>query len=275
MNRLQESFDALVREGRRGLLPYVTAGYPDAETTIAILQALDPALCPCVELGIPFSDPIADGPVIQASFSQALERGFRLAPFLAALAAQRNTIRIPLVAMVSFSIVFRRGVETFLREMQSAGIDGVLMPDLSLEEMGDTAANCRAAGISLISMIAPTTPIERRARLAETSQPFVYYQSTVGVTGERGALSPELAGDVTALRTQCGKPICVGFGIARPEQVAAVCEFADGAIVGSAIVRRMLAGVEARRAPAQIANEIAGFVNELGAPLRSGGGSKK
>lgn len=261
------SFQSSACGRRGGVLPYITAGFPDTDATVEILAALDPALCPCVELGIPFSDPIADGPVIQASFSRALERGFRLSPFLETLGAARSRIRTPLVAMVSYSIAYRRGIDAFVGELRSAGIDGLLMPDLSLEEFGDTAARCAGAGLTLIAMVAPTTSPERRARLAEISQPFVYYQSAVGVTGERNGLSPELRTDVRTLRKSCGKPVCVGFGISRPEHVAAVCEFADGAIVGSAIVRRMLAAVDAGRNRYEIADEIAKFVQQFAAPL--------
>ncbi|MBL8878230.1 MAG: tryptophan synthase subunit alpha [Phycisphaerales bacterium] len=264
MKRLSASFESSAR-GRRSILPYITAGFPNAATTIAILDALDPALCPCVELGIPFSDPIADGPVIQASFSRALACGFRLSPFLEALGAAQSRIRVPLVAMVSYSIGYRRGIDSFARELRAAGIEGLLMPDLSLEEIGDTAARCATADVALVAMVAPTTSAERRRRLADISRPFVYYQSTVGVTGERAALPPELREDVAALRATCGKPVCVGFGISRSEHVAAVCEFADGAIVGSAIVRRVLAAADAGRGPAEIARDIATFVAELAA----------
>lgn len=271
MNRLQASFHELVRGNRRGLLPYITAGFPDTQTTLDILKALDPAICPCAELGIPFSDPIADGPVIQASFSEALKGGFRLTPFLAALAACRAEIRVPLIMMISYSIVYRRGVAEFPAEMVAAGIDGLLLPDLPLEESPEVAAACRASGVPIIRMIAPTTLPDRRERLAEVSSPFIYYQSTVGVTGERGALPSELKTDVRALRQQSGKPVCVGFGVSSPQQVAAICEFADGAIVGSAIIRRMLAAFEQKHAGPQIARAAVSFIDELAAPLRGGG----
>lgn len=271
MNRLRESFDTLVHEKRRGLLPYITAGFPDAKTTIDILSALDPAVCPCAELGIPFSDPIADGPVIQTSFFRALEYGFRLTQFLAELGAARGRIRVPLVAMMSYSIAFRRGIAAFPGELVTAGIDGVLLPDLSLEESPEVVEACRAVDLPIICMIAPTTRAGRREHLAKLSEPFIYYQSTLGVTGERNALPADLEANVRLLREQSSKPVCVGFGISEPRHVTSVCSFADGAIVGSAIIRRMLTAQDENHTGPQIAHTAISFIEELAAPLRGGG----
>lgn len=267
MSRLRATFQELRTSGRRALLPYITAGYPDAATTRAILRRIDPATCACVELGIPFSDPIADGPVIQASFSRALERGFRLDDLLAALRAGRAEIPVPLVAMVSYSIVYRRGPERFVAAVRDAGCDGLIVPDLAFEEAADLAALGRTHDCPLVMMIAPTTAPRRRAEIAALSEPFIYYQSLSGVTGERAALPADLTAHVQELRAQTNKPICVGFGIAQAEHVRTVCQVADGAIIGSAIVRRMNAAVDRGAGPEEIADAVAAFTAELATGL--------
>lgn len=269
MNRLRTAFAQRAAAGHKALLPYVTAGYPDVETTVEILRRIDPQACACVELGIPFSDPIADGPVIQTSFVRALDRGFKLDALWRALRQARDQIAVPLAAMVSYSIVYRRSPAAFLADAQAAGIDALIVPDLSLEEADELAALGRQQDCPLVLIIAPTTTAARRRRIAALSEPFIYYQSLAGVTGERRALPPDLAENVQRLRTESGKPVCVGFGISTPGQVSAVCDVADGAIVGSAIVRRMNEAVE-RGEPAPIlAEKIAAFVGELATALPS------
>ena len=267
MNRLQQAFERQAGAGRRGLLPYVTAGYPDLTTTVEILRRLDPELCTCVELGIPFSDPIADGPVIQASFSRVLSAGFKLDGLFDTLGRHRDEIHVPVVAMVSYSIVYRRGPQEFVRRAKAAGFDGLIVPDLAIEEADGMSAVAGAEGCPLVMMVAPTSDEQRRNRIAAISEPFIYYQSVAGVTGERDALPADLAENVRRLRDESGKRVCVGFGISRPEQVAAVCAVADGAIVGSAIVRRMTAAVDRGDSPAQIADAVEAFARELASPL--------
>lgn len=267
MNRLRARFQELRTAGQAALLPYLTAGYPDAETTIELLRRIDPQRCACVELGIPFSDPIADGPVIQVSFYRALDGGFRISAFLDALRAARMTIPLPLVAMVSYSIVYRRGVSEFLRAATAAGIDGLIVPDLSIEEADALAGAARAAGCPLVMMVAPTTSCARRETIARLSEPFTYYQSVAGVTGERGAMAGDVAAHVAELRALSGKPVCVGFGISTPAHVADVCRIADGAIVGSAIVKRMNTAVERGAGRAELVADVVGFVDSLAAAV--------
>jgi tryptophan synthase alpha chain len=274
MNRLRQIFDAAGTR-RPGLLPYLTAGYPDASTTIAILRGMDPTCCLCAEIGIPFSDPIADGPVIQASFSRVLASGFKLDAFLAALREQRDQIAVPLLAMVSYSIVYRRGTRAFVQAARAAGFDGLIVPDLALEEADELAELGRAADCPLVMMVAPTSDERRQHRIAALSEPFIYCQSVAGVTGERAGLPADLAERVRRLRAASGKPVCVGFGIASAEQVAAVCAVADGAIVGSALVRRITEGIERGNTPAQIIGEVGAALTQLaaGCPGCSGGGA--
>jgi tryptophan synthase alpha chain len=263
MSRLRETFAERRASGRKSLLPYITGGYPDVETTAAILRTIDPGPCACVEVGIPFSDPIADGPVIQTSFSRALAEGFKLDDLLAILRQQREDIAVPLLAMVSYSIVYRRGPEAFVDVLREAGFDGVIVPDLALEEAADLVRLTRERDSALVMMVAPTTEPDRQRQIADLSEPFIYYQSLAGVTGERASLPPDLQQHVQELRVATGKPICVGFGVSTAAQIQRVCTIADGAIVGSAIVRRMTAAVEEGCSPGEIAARVDEFIQSL------------
>lgn len=267
MNRLQTAFRDLHAAGRKTLLPYITCGYPDAETTVAILRRIDPQRCACVEIGLPFSDPIADGPVIQTSFSRALERGFRVETLFQTLRQGRTDIAVPLAAMVSYSIVYRRGARAFVAAAKDAGCDALIVPDLAVEEADDLAALGRELECPLVMIVAPTSDAERRRRLATLSEPFVYYQSLAGVTGELSTLPADLAAHVRQLRAETGKPICVGFGISTAAHVAAVCAEADGAIVGSALVRRMNDAVEHGERGDRLAEIVVGTINDLASGL--------
>ncbi len=264
LGALARAFAALAAARRKTLIPYVTAGYPDVATTIEILRQVDPRQCAAVELGIPFSDPIADGPVIQMSFYRALAAGFRLEAFFGQLAAARATIRVPIIAMISYSIVHRRGPAEFLN---LARVDGLIVPDLAFEEARDLAALGAARQCPLVLIAAPTTSPARRAQIAELSSPFIYYQSVAGITGERRGLPLDLEENVGALRAAAGisKPICVGFGISTPEDVRAVCRVSDGAIVGSALVRRMNEAVDRGETGVRIAADVTARIAELSA----------
>ncbi len=266
-NRIDDVFARLGRDGRKGLWPFVTAGYPDLDTTIELLQAFDRAGVAGIELGIPYSDPVADGPVIQTSFFHALERGLKIDSIFERVGALRSTVSMPLLAMVSFSIVYRIGIERFIDRAAATGFDGLIIPDLSLEEAEDTAGRAAGAGLRLIMLVSPTTSQERRERIASLSTGFVYYLSVAGITGERDQLPPDLIENVERLRGTSGRPVCVGFGISRPEHVQTVCTVADGAIVGSAIVRRISDCVKRGAARGQIVQEVARLIDDLQAPL--------
>lgn len=217
-----------------------------------------------VELGFPFSDPIADGPVIQAAFTAALESGLRADQvFDMVRAARADGVAYPIVAMVSASIVYRLGAETFVARAADAGFDGLIVPDLSLEEAPKLASACSNAGLRLCMLAAPTTPADRLRRIAETSSGFLYYVSVQGVTGQRDALPPDLEHHVQQIKATSGLPTLVGFGISNPAHVKTVCRFADGAIVGSAIVRRMTALLEARESTHRLLRETVEFIGSL------------
>jgi tryptophan synthase alpha chain len=261
MSRIDAVFAELRRQGRKALMPFVTAGDPDLDFTAALVRRLvarGAALC---ELGIPYSDPVADGPVIQASYSRALEGKIKLDAIFAMLGSLAPSLAAPVVTMVSYAIVYRRGLEEFVAAAKAAGVAGLIVPDLPVEEAGPLADICRRADLSLIQLVTPTTPRPRALRIAELSSGFIYYVSVTGITGERSELPRQLADEVAWLRGQTRLPICIGFGISRPEHVRALSGVADGLIVGSAIVRRV-AGLGGKPRAAVLA-EIDDFVGQL------------
>jgi tryptophan synthase alpha chain len=274
MNRIDALFAGLKRAGKRALMPFITASDPDLPTTSALLTELLGRGAHMVEIGIPYSDPIADGPVISASYTRALAKGVRLEQIFATIRSWRDATRdtqmasAPLVSMVSYAIVHRRGPEPYLRDAVAAGLDGLIVPDLPVEESESLAKLVKAADLRLIQLITPTTPRDRAVRIARTTTGFIYYVSVAGITGERDALPPELTDDVAWLRTQTDLPVCIGFGIAKPEHVRMLAPVADGLIVGSAIVRR-LAGADGRPS-AEVVGEVGRFVEELAGALAHG-----
>lgn len=264
MTGLETILRSRVEAGEKLLAPFVTAGYPDMDATVAILRAIDGLGCGCVEVGIPFSDPVADGPTIQASFTAALDAGLRVDDVFAALGAAAGELTTPRIAMVSYTLAHRRGVERFLADAKAAGFAGVLFPDLPMGCEPAVGEAADAAGLANVMLVAPTTAPERRGRIAQASTGFIYYLSVAGITGERKELPPDLADNVAALRSEGGgTPVFVGFGIGRPEQVAQVTAAADGAIVGSAIVKRIAAAVESGASTEGIATAISDYVKEL------------
>jgi len=244
-NRIDRALAGLAAAGRKGLLPYVTAGLPDLAATEKMLTALAELGVTAVELGFPYSDPIADGPTIQASFARVLDKGIRVREIIAMVAQFRRHCELPLLAMLSYSIVHRIGLQTFLALAAEAGIDGLILPDLSLEEAPQVADRVAEVGLCLPMLVSPASIPQRRRKIAETSTGFVYYMSVTGITGERDRLPPELAANVHELREVSGRPVVVGFGISTAEHVRLVCSEADGAIVGSALVRRIMEAQDA------------------------------
>ncbi len=192
-----------------------------------------------MEIGIPFSDPIADGPTIQEAFTAALARKLKVADVFAAVASAQPAISVPLVSMVSYSIVFRYGLERFVAAAKSAGFDGLILPDLPPPEAEGICRTVQRAGLDTILLVAPTTTLERRREIARLSSGFVYYLSVSGITGERDRLPADLADNVRQIKGLTDLPVCVGFGISRPDHVAQLSGVADGAIVGSGLVKHM------------------------------------
>jgi tryptophan synthase alpha chain len=246
MNRLAATFDDARAANKKLLCPFLTAGFPSLAATPELLLAMQEGGAGIIELGIPFSDPVADGPVIQHSFTHALAAGATVQTSLDAVAAARKLgLTIPVLAMVSFSIIFKKGTREFAALCRQHDLDGVILPDVPVEEapaIVDVMRETPNGGLRTALLVAPTTVPARREAIARLCDAFVYYLSVSGITGERKALPPDIGPNVAALRQLTSTPICVGFGISTPQQVHEVTHGtinADGAIVGSAVIRRL------------------------------------
>lgn len=250
MSAIDTLFQTLRASGRKALMPFLTAGDPDLDFTADCIRELVARGCALCELGIPYSDPVADGPVIQASYTRALERKLKLADIFQMLGGLTPTLGAPVVMMVSYAIVFRHGVERYAADAKHSGAAGLIVPDLPVEEAAMLSAACRREDLSLIPLIAPTTPEDRARKIADHASGFIYYVSVAGITGERTQLPKNIVENVARLRRQTPLPICIGFGISQPEHVKLLAPVADGLIVGSAIVRRIAAAADKPRAEA-------------------------
>lgn len=237
MSRLAATFRGLARNGRKALITFVTAGDPDLATTGRLIPLLAKAGADVIELGVPFSDPMADGPTIQLSSERALAAGTTLGAILDTVREARRTTHVPIILMGYFNPIFRYGAERFAADAAAAGVDGVLLVDLPPEEGGEFRAQARRHGLDLIYLLSPTSDAGRIDRVAREGSGFIYYVSVTGVTGARGELPADLFAAVRQVRERVRLPVAVGFGIADPEQAGRVAEVADGVVVGSAIVR--------------------------------------
>jgi tryptophan synthase alpha chain len=225
--------------GQAALVPYITAGFPGPESTVPMLEAAADAGADVIELGIPFSDPLADGPTIQRASFLSLQKGMTVDRVLAELSEFKSRRDTPVVLFTYLNPVLRRGLERFCREASDAGADGILLTDLPVGTDLEMEATVRETGLDWIRLLAPTTPPERVPEVARGGSGFVYYISRTGVTGARRELRAELGAEITALRRLVSLPIAVGFGISSPEQARTVAAVADGVVVGSAVVARM------------------------------------
>ena len=269
LGRLSATFERLRAEQRAAFIPFFAAGDPDLETTKDLLKAAAASGADILEVGVPFSDPIADGPVIQAAFHRSLEHGFQVAHAFDLVQRLRRTgFDAPLLCMVSYTLVYRKrcmvdggwwvetarehhppptthnppstdGMRTFLTLCKKAGYDGVIIPDLPVGYEGAASGFAGELGLDLIFLVAPTTTPERRELIIQRSRGFIYYVSVAGITGARSTLPEDLVLNVRGIKERTGTPVCVGFGIAQPEQAAAVAACADGVIVGSALVKKV------------------------------------
>ncbi|MFG0289346.1 MAG: tryptophan synthase subunit alpha [Rhodopirellula sp. JB044] len=273
MSELKNLFQTLAKNNRKALMPFVTAGDPDIATTAAVIRAAQDAGADLCEIGVPYSDPIADGPVIQASYQRALDAGFRLKEIFelgeTLSQAAPTPVTMPRVTMVSYSIIYRTGMAKYVEQAKAAGYCGAIVPDLLVEEAEPLSKVCREAEFDLIQLITPTTTRERQRRIAELTTGFLYYVSVTGITGERSALPSDIVDNVSWLREQTDLPVCIGFGISSPETAAQLAPISDGLIVGSAIVRRIAeASEQAKQSGADPTEAAAKIVGEFCSELR-------
>jgi tryptophan synthase alpha chain len=264
MSRIEERFRDLRSRGERALMPFLTVGDPDLETSEAMVRSMAEAGADCIELGVPFSDPIADGPTIQRASERALAAGATLRRILELVKRVRADVDIPLLLMGYANPFLAMGPEAFARSAQEAGVDGVIVPDLPPEEGAPFYGACREAGIDGVLLAAPTTTPERLAMLVRETRGFLYYVSLTGVTAARSQLATGIEEGVRAAKAHGDIPVCVGFGISKPEHARAVGAVADGVVVGSAFVDR----IEAASSRDEAVDTVARFTAELKAPLR-------
>ncbi len=271
--RIRSRFEALKSAGRGGLVTFVTAGDPDRETSMKIFEGLPGAGADLIELGMPFTDPMADGPAIQASSQRALKAGIRLEEILDMVAAfRRGDAETPVVLMGYYNPIYSYGVEKFLGDALQAGVDGLIVVDLPPEEDEELCLPALAAGINFIRLTTPTTDDVRLPAVLENTSGFVYYVSITGITGTRSAEGKDVRAAVARLKRHTDLPVAVGFGIKTPEQAAAVAEAADAAVVGSALVERVRANLadDGRAAPGLV-DQVLDSVSALARGVRGRG----
>jgi tryptophan synthase alpha chain len=237
VSRIEATFARLRASGARALIPYFCAGDPSLEVTRQLIEEAAARGADLIEIGLPFSDPLADGPTIQRAGARALAGGVSLAKLLPVLAGFSGQVAPPLILMTYMNPLHRYGLEAAAHDLAQAGVAGLIVPDLPIEESGPLGRAARAVGLDLVCLAAPTSGPARLRRIAQKTRGFVYLVPVTGITGERAGLPPELVALIRDLRAVTTKPICVGFGLSTPRQVAEVVRYAEGAIVGSAIVR--------------------------------------
>ena len=257
--RIEKKFEDLRAEGKKAFIPYITAGDPSLEGTYDLVLSLQAAGADLIELGVPFSDPIADGPVIQRATERALANDVSLGKILTLVRRVRETSEIPLMLMSYYNPLLNHGLERLAEDAARAGLDGILATDLTVEEAGPFVEAMKSEGLNTVFLVAPTSSPERVSKIARASTGFLYAVSRTGVTGETNQLSSELVEFIRMLKGHTDQPIAVGFGISSPEQVRVVWAEADGAVVGSAIVRE----IEKRMNREDMAEVVGNFVRKL------------
>ena len=263
-SKLDHTFAQLRRRGEKALITYVMAGDPSLQATEELVVELEQAGADIIELGVPFSDPIADGPVIQQAAERALRSGTSLRTILSMIARLRARTQIPLVLMAYYNSIHAFGHERFCREAAQSGVDGLILPDMPPDEAGPLKGPAAAAGLPLIFLLAPTSTEARRTFVAGQSQGFVYYVSLTGITGAKLLNLADVKKNVEKIRKVTRVPVAVGFGIATPEDAANVAAIADGVIVGSAIVKQIAAYGQ----KPEMVKHVATFVRSLKTAMR-------
>ncbi len=258
-NRIDQTFERLKKQNRKAFIPYITAGYPDIKTTKILVQKFEKIGCDIVELGVPFSDPIADGPVIQMASQKALEKGVSLKIIIQMVKELREKIKIPIVLMAYYNPIFVYGIKKFVQDATKNGVDGVIIPDLPPEEAQEIIDIAKKYSLNTIFLLTPTSSKKRIRIVAKKGTGFIYYVSVVGVTGERKELPEQLVEEIKFIKSLTHRPICVGFGISNPQQAKTLAQHCDGVIVGSAIVKKIQENVHSK----DILGKTAFFVEGL------------
>jgi tryptophan synthase alpha chain len=261
MSRIKNTFNRLKKKNEKALIPYIMAGDPDIATTKQLIVALEKAGCDIIELGAPFSDPLADGPTIQKAAIRSLAHHTRIKDVLGLVADVRKESTIPLIIMTYYNLIFHYGEERFVNDAVAAGLDGIILPDLPPEEAGTLMPLAKKAGLDTIFLLAPTSTDDRIKAVSKVSQGFIYYVSLTGVTGSHlGIQQAAIKDSITRIKAQTDKPVAVGFGIATPDQAAQVAgSGADGVIVGSALVKV----IEEHGGAPDLVSKAADFVKAL------------
>lgn len=256
MTRIDDTFARLRAARKKAFVAYVMGGDPDAATSLAVMQGLPGAGVDIIELGMPFTDPMADGPTIQAAGQRALERGMTMDKTLAMVRAFRaGNTSTPIVLMGYYNPIYSRGVERFLKDAIEAGIDGLIVVDLPPEEDAELCIPAQKAGLNFIRLATPTTDAKRLPKVLQNTSGFVYYVSVTGITGAAAAVATDVAPEVARIKRSTGLPVIVGFGINTPEAAKGIASVADGCVVGSAIVKRIGEGQK----PAEVLAFVAGL----------------
>nr|WP_238590509.1 tryptophan synthase subunit alpha [Nitrospira moscoviensis] len=264
LNRLDATFARLRQAGEKALIAYIMAGDPGLAETEQLVVALEQAGADIIELGVPFSDPIADGPVIQQAAERALRSGTSLRQILASVASLRRRTQIPIVLMVYYNSIHAMGLDSFCKEAQAAGVDGLIVPDMPPDEAGLLKGPAAEGGLDLIFLLAPTSTAARRNYVAKESQGFLYYVSITGITGAKIQNMAEVGKNVAKIRKATSTPVAVGFGVSTPEDAGKVAAMADGVIVGSAIVKQ----IAAHQQQSDMVSSVAAFVGSLKGAIR-------
>ena len=238
-SRITRKFKEVLGKKGKVFIPYIMAGDPDINRTRELIRILEDCGADIIELGVPFSDPLADGPTIQKAAQRALDEGVTLKKVIEFVAESRRSTQIPVILMTYYNPVFKYGEERFVLDASAAGVDGIIVPDLPPDEAGNLIRYAKKSGLDTIFLLAPTSTNDRILKVAKASTGFIYYVPITGITGSKLALDSSIEGHIARIRSVTAKPVAVGFGISTPEEAAGISRFADGVIVGSAIVKRV------------------------------------
>ncbi|UCG78647.1 MAG: tryptophan synthase subunit alpha [Nitrospirota bacterium] len=238
-SRIRDRFRYLKKDGRKAFIPYIMYGDPDERTTESLVLLLEDIGADIIELGVPFTDPLADGPTIQSAAERALAKGVTLTKIIRAVSEMRKRTDIPIVLMTYFNPVYKYGTTRFVKDASRAGVDGVIIPDLPPDEAGDFIKEARGKDLDTIFLLAPTSTDDRIKLAAKSSRGFIYYVSMTGITGSKLSINKDLKESVKRIRSFTDKPVCVGFGVSTPAEARTVASLSDGVIVGSAIVKTL------------------------------------